>query len=195
MTARGLTALLLGAFLLGACQSQPTGPGALMTSTATLTPGSCHTGTDSGQPLPDPRCTPGALNPAVTQADIGSTICRSGWATQQRKRYLPYSLSSKFKRQVEDAYGIPHNADAEGDHLIPIELGSLPGPMSGAPSFTLNFWPQRNDHPKPGVLNMKDLVEDAANKAVCSGRMTLAAAQQQMAADWVKLGQALGILH
>ena len=193
MTTRILTALLAAVLLLTACQSQPTGPGALMTSTATLTPGSCHTGTDSGQPLPDPRCTPGALNPAVTQANIGSTICRSGWATQQRKRYLPYSLSSKFKRQVEDAYGVPHSADAEGDHDVPIELAGLPGPMPGAPPFTENFWPEHNDHPKPGFLNSKDIVENDLNHAVCSGRVTLAAAQHAIATDWVTAEHVLGL--
>jgi hypothetical protein len=35
-------------------------------------------------PLPDPACTPGALNPDVTQASIGSTICVSGWTATIR---------------------------------------------------------------------------------------------------------------
>ncbi|MGW4529241.1 hypothetical protein [Amycolatopsis sp. NPDC004378] len=37
-------------------------------------------------PLPDPACTPGALNPDVTQASIGSTICVSGWTATIRPR-------------------------------------------------------------------------------------------------------------
>ena len=36
-------------------------------------PGSCHA-RGSGCSSPDPRCTPGAISPAVTQADITSTI-------------------------------------------------------------------------------------------------------------------------
>jgi hypothetical protein len=32
---------------------------------------------DAGQ-LPDPRCTPGSIDPAVTQANIRRTICVSG---------------------------------------------------------------------------------------------------------------------
>jgi hypothetical protein len=46
--------------------------------------GSCHLRTDGGQPLPDPSCTPGALNPKVTQATLRSTICRSGYTSDMR---------------------------------------------------------------------------------------------------------------
>src|SRR5579871_5396607 len=34
--------------------------------------------------LPDPSCTPGALNPDVTQATIASTICKTGWTATVR---------------------------------------------------------------------------------------------------------------
>src|SRR3569833_1202008 len=46
----------------------PTGPPA----------GRCHYRHNGGQPLPDPTCTPGALNPDVTQATLSTTICRKG---------------------------------------------------------------------------------------------------------------------
>lgn len=49
--------------------------------TGTLT-GPCHS-SDSGQ-LPDPRCTPGGIDPAVTQPTIGSTICTSGYTSTIR---------------------------------------------------------------------------------------------------------------
>lgn len=185
-----LTAAVAFMVAATACQAATgTTPG----QSATAPSGSCHARTEAGQPLPDPTCTPGATNPNVTQATIATTICRSGWATQQRQRYLPLSLSSKYKRQVEDAYGLPHSTDAEGDHDIPIEVGGLPGPMPGAPAFTANFWPERNDHPRPGVINSKDLVENALHAAVCSHRVTLAAAQQAIAGDWVTAEQRLGI--
>ena len=38
---------------------------------------------DDGR-LPDRRCTPGAIDPAVTQADIQSTICVTGYADTVR---------------------------------------------------------------------------------------------------------------
>ena len=33
---------------------------------------------DKGE-LPDPKCTPGSIDPVVTQANIRSTICKGGW--------------------------------------------------------------------------------------------------------------------
>jgi hypothetical protein len=40
--------------------------------------GTCVLRQQDGQQLRDPHCTPGAINPAVTQATIGSMICVSG---------------------------------------------------------------------------------------------------------------------
>ena len=42
-------------------------------------PGSCHAKGSGPYSEPDPKCTPGALNPAVTQDTIDRTICKSGW--------------------------------------------------------------------------------------------------------------------
>jgi hypothetical protein len=126
----------------------------------------------------------------VTQATIGTTICRAGWASAVRQRLLPAATSASLKRQVERAYGVSQGADVEGDHLIPIEVGGL----SGGSGIEQNFWPEPNDHPQPHTLNSKDEVENAAHAAVCSGRMPLADAQRGMASDWVKLGQQLGVL-
>jgi hypothetical protein len=189
---RLIPTLLAGALLTAGCATTSVGSSSAPSNAIAVTVGSCHAGSDHGQPLPDPRCTPGAVNPAVTQADIATTICRSGWSTQQRQRYLPESLSSRFKRQVEDAYGMPHSTDAEGDHLISIELGGVPGPMPGV-DFTRNFWPEKNDHPSPRYLNSKDRVENDLHAAVCSGRVPLAAAQAAITSDWTTAEQRLGI--
>src|SRR5690349_12934334 len=43
--------------------------------------GSCHYRYEQGEPLEDPKCTPGAISPAVTQANLTSTICRKGGYT------------------------------------------------------------------------------------------------------------------
>ncbi|MFE2972211.1 hypothetical protein ACFXKC_53425 [Streptomyces sp. NPDC059340] len=43
--------------------------------------GSCHFRYEKGEPLEDPACTPGAVSPAVTQANLKSTICRKGGYT------------------------------------------------------------------------------------------------------------------
>ena len=47
-------------------------------------PGTCHALGSGAYSRPDPRCTPGALNPAVTQGDISTTICKSGWTQTVR---------------------------------------------------------------------------------------------------------------
>src|SRR5213076_543381 len=36
---------------------------------------SCHYRYIAGEPLENPACTPGAISPAVTQANLASTIC------------------------------------------------------------------------------------------------------------------------
>jgi hypothetical protein len=69
----------------------------------------------------------------------------------------------------------------EEDHLIPLELG-------GSPTSPLNLWPELGASPNP-----KDAVEDAARSAVCDGRITLAGAQQAIAANWIAFGQQLGV--
>ena len=49
----------------------------VVTDDAHLTPGQCHIRQAAGgDPLPDPACTPGAIDPAVTQANIATTISR-----------------------------------------------------------------------------------------------------------------------
>jgi hypothetical protein len=70
-----------------ASSAQP-GPLVASTSTSTIYPAHCQARDNNEEP--DPTCTPGALNPAVTQATIGSTICKSGWtATIPRRRPTP----------------------------------------------------------------------------------------------------------
>lgn len=76
-------------------------------------------------------------------------------------------------------------ADYEEDHLIPLELG-------GNPTDPRNLWPQPY-LPVPGA-HEKDLAENAAHSAVCSGKMTLATAQQKIAADWIAFGEELGAI-
>lgn len=129
--------------------------------------------------LPDPSCTPGATYPAVTQGDIDQTICRSGWTATVRP---PVSYTEPLKYQQMTAYGETGSARYfEEDHLVPLELG-------GSPSSPRNLWPEPGASPNP-----KDSVENAANRAVCDGRMTLAAAQRAIAVDWITLGDQLGV--
>ena len=142
-------------------------------------PGTCHARGTGQYVLPDPACTPGAVNPAVTQATMATTICRPGWTATVRP---PESYTEPIKIRQIVAYGEPGALGGyEEDHLIPLELG-------GAPSAVANLWPEPGASPNP-----KDAVEDAARRAVCDGAMSLTAAQQAMATDWIALGAHLGV--
>ncbi len=130
---------------------------------------------DHGQ-LPDPRCTPGSIDPAVTQADIGSTICRYGYTRTVRP---PESQTERFKYDVAyPAYGA--SGRTELDHLVPLELG-------GSNDAT-NLWPEYPPTPNP-----KDKVERALNRAVCDGGVSLARAQAAIAYDWMTAEKRLGL--
>ncbi len=132
---------------------------------------------DHGQ-LPDPRCTPGSVDPAVTPADIRSTICKRGWTATVRP---PESQTGRFKYGVAyPAYGTPGSERTELDHLVPLELG-------GSNDAT-NLWPE-----SPPVPNPKDKVENALNAAVCEGRVSLTAAQNAIASDWLTAEKKLGL--
>jgi len=134
-------------------------------------PGSCHTRGSGLFSLPDPRCTPGAVSAAVTQADIHSTICRRGYTESVRP---PESVTEPEKRASMKAYG-DHGPlrDYEYDHLIPLELG-------GAANDERNLWPEPGSSPNP-----KDALEDRLRSMVCAGKLTLVAARREIAVDWV----------
>lgn len=137
--------------------------------------GHCHT-RDRGL-LPDRSCTPGAIDPVVTQANIGATICRSGYTDTVRP---PESQTETFKWDVaEPAYG-QHHVYGELDHLVPLELGGA--------NDARNLWVEAGSLP-----NSKDDVENALNKAVCDGRVPLREAQREIARNWLKAAAALGV--
>jgi len=139
---------------------------------------SCHA-RDGGK-LPDRACTPGSVDPAVTQRDIRSTICKSGWTATVRP---PESQTEYAKYHVAyPAYHIKHSAVSELDHLVPLELG-------GSNDIT-NLWPEVGRQP-----NAKDKVENALNRAVCDGKVSLAAAQDAIASDWITAEAKLGLIR
>jgi hypothetical protein len=69
---------------------------------------------------------------------------------------------------------------SELDHLVPPELG-------GSNDIT-NLWPEAGRVPNP-----KDKVENALNRAVCAGKVSLAAAQNAIASDWLTARARLGL--
>jgi hypothetical protein len=123
--------------------------------------------------LPRRDLTPGAIDPRITQRNIGSTICQRGYAATVRP---PFAFTNAMKHRLMRAYGEMGSIhDYELDHLIPLELG-------GCPDCKTNLWPQpRNVF--PGARE-KDEVEDYLHHKVCSRAMSLVETQREIASDW-----------
>jgi hypothetical protein len=139
--------------------------------------GACRAAGTGIYSRPDARCTPGALNPTVTQSAIGATICRGGWTRTVRP---PESITEPEKLASMRAYGDGASASRyEYDHLVPLELG-------GAVNDRRNLWPEPDYPMRAGFYrNPKDELERALNRLVCDRRMSLAQAQRAIALDWV----------
>jgi hypothetical protein len=139
--------------------------------------GTCHAVGRGLYSRPDPHCTPGAVNPAVTQTTIGSTICRSGWTSTVRPAE---SITEPEKFASMAAYGSRGSASAyEYDHDVPLELG-------GAVNDARNLWPEPDYATRSRFyLNPKDRLENVLKRLVCRGAMTLAEAQRMIASNWV----------
>ena len=118
----------------------------------------------------DSRCTPGTLNPNVTQDTIHTTICAPGWTDTVRPP-AEYTAALKLQQMRDFAEpGSPLNY--KEDHLVPLSIG-------GAPSDPHNLFPQPT-----AKATEKEELEDHLHQAICSGQMTLAAAQATMRHDW-----------
>ena len=120
---------------------------------------------------PDPRLTPGVADPAVSQANIHSTICVAGYTATVR------NVSTSTKDRVYAEYGIATHAPGsyEVDHLISLELGGS--------NDIGNLWPE----PYTGADNArdKDTMENRLHDEVCSGQITLSQGQDEIVHWWM----------
>ena len=121
--------------------------------------------------LPDPVCTPGAVDPSVTGENIRMTICARGY-TRRVRPPASYTNPLKVQQIREYGFGDTRVADYEEDHLIPLELG-------GHPTDPHNLWPEPGRSPNP-----KDSVEGQLRRLVCEGRMSLVEAQTRIRVNW-----------
>jgi hypothetical protein len=148
----------------------------------TLPPsGACKASMKNGYPIPDPSCTPGAVNPSLTLA----VLTRKGFGT---KCMRDKASTPSAKAKTYDWYDIEHPANNRGanqvcelDHLISLEIG-------GADTLD-NLWPQCG--PDAVTLNerffkQKDLVENYLAAQVRAKKMKLADAQTGIASDWTQ---------
>jgi hypothetical protein len=169
-------ALNCGAFHIDLKASQPLAPVA-----ETHAPGSCHVRQSHGYAIPDPTCTPGAINPTVTAITLRDKNFRTGCIRDG-------ATSADQKRQVYSWYGITpptHNAGptqtCELDHLVSLRI-------AGADTLD-NVWPEC-DHPEQPIgkrgFKIKDAkAENDAAKAVKAGA-DLSDIQRRVAQDWTQ---------
>ena len=152
-------------------------------ASVTLPPrGICHSrAVSTGELLPDPGCTPGAINPTLTEAVLKNPAFRTGCVRND-------ATSEKDKATTYKWYQIKHPHKNQGptqtcelDHLIPLYLG-------GADTLD-NIWPQCGPsgvHLDDRFFKEKDKVELYLGQQVRQGKMDLATAQRGIAEDWTK---------
>ena len=128
--------------------------------------------------LPNTTLTPGAINPAVTQKNIRSTICVVGWTATVRP---PVSYTNKLKyNQLHSGYNLDGDLnmkDYEEDHIVPLEVG-------GNPSSPLNLFPEPRNIKLSSYL--KDQLENRMHQLVCAGQISLKTGQAVFLTNWEK---------
>jgi len=135
----------------------------------------------NGLPIPDPSCTPGAINHTVTLDTLRNPKFRTACLRDR-------ATSAATKAKTYNWYKIKHPTQNTGltmtcelDHLVSIELG-------GADSLD-NIWPQCGPPRKAlaaRYFKQKDTVEDYLAMLVREGKMDLAKAQEGIATDWTQ---------
>lgn len=143
--------------------------------------GSCHTRTSHDDPLPDPRCTPGGIDPTVSVAVLRNpewrTACVRNCMTSEQEKHVTYQW-----------YGlrVPHKNSGkhqvcELDHLVPLELGGADG--------LGNIWPECGPNSTQldnRYFKIKDRVENYLAEQVKLGAISLETAQHGIAQDWTQ---------
>ena len=118
-----------------------------------------------GLAMPDRALSPGkSTNATLVQ------ICTPGYASSVR------DVSTATKDRVYAEYNITHHnpGEYEVDHIVPLEIG-------GSNDIT-NLFPEPAE-PRPG-FHEKDVLENTLHTMVCSHKLDLATAQNDIAVDW-----------
>ena len=127
------------------------------------------------------------LNPAVTQATIGTTICVPGYTKTVRP---PVAFTNKLKFKLMAAQGIPRKDAAlfELDHKGALTFGGAPSDPRNLQLQLMDVGPYILPNGKKWTgevdAKAKDKAEVLANKKICSGAIKLREAQACMWNDW-----------
>jgi hypothetical protein len=145
-------------------------------------PGSCHFRyAADGSTLPDPSCTPGAINPTVAVEVLRDpsfrTSCIRDKITSEKAKhivYLWYGVQDPINNRGQDQ-------TCELDHLIDL--------YDGGSDALENIWPQcdfRSVSLNERSFKVKDGVELATGHLIRSGADPVPI-QRQIADDWTQL--------
>jgi hypothetical protein len=120
--------------------------------------------------LPNPQLSPGDVLDVTKDQ-----ICVKGYSGDTR------SVPESLKNKVYAEYGIASHKpkEYEIDHLISLELGGS--------NKEENLWPQ-SYLSSPWNAHVKDKLENHLHALVCSGRVDLKTAQQEISHDWIAAG-------
>lgn len=104
---------------------------------------------------------------------IAKDICTPGYS--KKVRNMPQAV----KEQAYQIYGITHRekGEYEVDHLISLELGGSNSPK--------NLWPQSYQTPRWNA-HVKDRLENAVHRDICSGNADMKQVQEKIAANWIE---------
>jgi hypothetical protein len=117
--------------------------------------------------VPDQTKTPGDV--LTTDKD---TICAKGYTKTVR------DVPEFLKEQIYRSYGITERkaGEYEIDHLTSLELGGS--------NSALNLWPQSYET-QPLNAHVKDKLENRMHSLICSGKLDIKQAQDEIAKDWI----------
>lgn len=144
-------------------------------------PNGCTTRMSNGFTLPDPTCTPGAINPTLN-ADVlrnpaFRTCCVRNNATTEQQKASTYD----WYHITHPTHNTGQSQTSELDHLVSLELG-------GADTLD-NIWPQCGP-PEVALgdryFKQKDMVENYLAAQVKAGSIDLGDAQEGIANDWTQ---------
>ena len=141
----------------------------------------CSISNKNGFLIPDPSCTPGAVNPTLTLEVMKEPNFRTGCVRDQDTQPQDKAKTYHWYGLAKPANNPGENQICELDHLISLELG-------GADSLD-NIWPQCGPSHvalEQRFFKRKDTVENFLAKQVRDGKISLPDAQKGIATDWTQ---------
>ena len=117
---------------------------------------------------------PGTLLAEVTESNISTTICVSGWTATVRPSH---SYTQGVKRKLLREAGVAESevTKYELDHFVPLALGGHPRSLD-------NLWLQSWDG--EWSARAKDRLERSLQLMVCAGRLKLQTARHAIQTNW-----------